>query len=336
MPRFALGPTPPVSRAARWASGPRRALSWAAALLLTLSASAVHAEITHVVSKGQTLGRIAKRYRVTVAALREANDLEPRQRIHPGLSLVIPEKGKPGAKAQPKDKADKKDKRKADKGADRKKNGADKAKAGKSKKERDADRRDAAFARGKKRRGYVRLIRGDEKLGVQLLGRRGRLASSGLAGLGKMLRFAPTGEKTAVDPRLASLIGTVSDHFGGKPLHITSGYRPFSPAQYTRHSNHNQGRAVDFSVEGVPNTVVRDFCRTFRNAGVGYYPNSTFVHLDVRTGKAYWVDSSRPGEAPHYGASSSPHSPDEGSGDGEPHPGATGSDDGEPGSPDTR
>ena len=50
---------------------------------------------------------------------------------------------------------------------------------------------------------------------------------------------------------------------------------------------------MDFNVEGVPNTVLRDFCRTFRNAGVGYYPNSTFVHLDARTGKVTWVDYSR-------------------------------------------
>jgi hypothetical protein len=45
---------------------------------------------------------------------------------------------------------------------------------------------------------------------------------------------------------------------------------------------------------------VRDFCRTLRNAGCGYYPNSTFVHMDVRDTKAFWVDLSRPGEPPRY------------------------------------
>jgi uncharacterized protein YcbK (DUF882 family) len=316
-------------------------------LLLTLSASAGHAETTHVVAKGQTLGRIARRYHVTVAALREANGLAPRQRIHPGLSLVIPEKGhearakhaaelhkdKHGKKRGKADKDEPREKKGADK-ADR--SGADKAdKKGKarSRKEREAERREAALA--KKRKGHVRLIRGDEKLHVRLLGRRGRLASSGLAGLSKMLRFGPTGERTAIDPRLAALIGLVSDHFGGKPLHVTSGYRPYSPAQYTRHSKHNLGRAIDFSVAGVPNTVLRDFCRTFRDAGVGFYPNSTFVHLDVRTGKAYWVDSSGPGEAPHYGGSRPSHSSDDGPADPEPHDGATGSPGPDPGSPDT-
>jgi hypothetical protein len=35
--------------------------------------------------------------------------------------------------------------------------------------------------------------------------------------------------------------------------------------------------------------------------GVGYYPNSSFVHLDIRKGaKAFWIDYSGPGEAPLY------------------------------------
>jgi hypothetical protein len=33
---------------------------------------------------------------------------------------------------------------------------------------------------------------------------------------------------------------------------------------------------------------------------VGYYPNSTFVHVDVRAASAYWVDRSGPGEKPNY------------------------------------
>jgi hypothetical protein len=81
---------------------------------------------------------------------------------------------------------------------------------------------------------------------------------------------------------------------------VVSGFRAYSPTQYTPHSNHNYGKAFDFRIRGVPNEAVRDFCRTLRNAGCGYYPNSTFVHMDVRDTKAYWVDLSRPGEPPRY------------------------------------
>lgn len=53
--------------------------------------------------------------------------------------------------------------------------------------------------------------------------------------------------------------------------------------------------------------------------GVGYYPRSTFVHLDVRDRSAYWVDRSRPGQAPQYQRqpAAAGESPEDGDGDGE-------------------
>jgi len=103
-----------------------------------------------------------------------------------------------------------------------------------------------------------------------------------------------------VDPRLVSLVGIVANHFGGRAIEVVSGYRGYTPTQYTPHSNHNYGKAMDFRIRGVSDEALRDFCRTLRSAGCGYYPNSSFVHLDVRDTKAYWVDWSRPGEPPKY------------------------------------
>ena len=62
------------------------------------------------------------------------------------------------------------------------------------------------------------------------------------------------------------------------------------------------GKAIDFRVSGVPNEAVRDFCRTLKNTGCGYYPHSVFVHMDVRDASAFWIDYSKPGEAPRYNA----------------------------------
>ena len=43
------------------------------------------------------------------------------------------------------------------------------------------------------------------------------------------------------------------------------------------------------------------FRRTFQHVGVGYYPNSSFVHLDVRDGpSAFWIDYSGPGQKAIY------------------------------------
>ena len=268
MPRFAL----------------RNALSAAAILLFAGSA---RAEITHVVAAGQTLGRIAKRYHVTVEALREANDLKPGQAIHPGLEIHVPE---PGDAPRPA-----KHTGTMARGSE---HGAQASRA-------------EDFTRRPKKPGTVHLIRGDEHFDAQILGKKGKLNAAALGGLSNILRFGPNGAKTNIEPRLATLIGMVSDHFGGRPLHVVSGFRPYSPAQYTPHSNHNVGRAIDFFVEGVPNSVLRDYCRQFHDSGVGFYPNSAFVHLDVRSGQTYWVDYSKSGEAPRYDGPAPTTPPDE-------------------------
>ncbi|UCH29958.1 MAG: DUF882 domain-containing protein, partial [Myxococcales bacterium] len=65
-------------------------------------------------------------------------------------------------------------------------------------------------------------------------------------------------------------------------------------------SRHAAGEAVDVRVEGVPNEALRDYCLTLRRVGVGYYPRSSFVHVDIRDREVYWVDWSRPGEPPLY------------------------------------
>jgi hypothetical protein len=108
---------------------------------------------------------------------------------------------------------------------------------------------------------------------------------------------------------LIELLAHVSDHFGGRTIHLISGFR--SPGGYTREtSRHVSGHAVDIRVEGVPNSVLRDYVRTFGRVGVGFYPRSRFVHLDVRDRDAYWVDWSRPGEAPRYQRRGEPPPPD--------------------------
>ena len=59
----------------------------AALLLVALPAQAE----THVVASGQTLGKIADRYNVTIAALCEANGLQRRAPLKVGFKLRIPD-----------------------------------------------------------------------------------------------------------------------------------------------------------------------------------------------------------------------------------------------------
>lgn len=98
---------------------------------------------------------------------------------------------------------------------------------------------------------------------------------------------------------LVEILARISDHFGGREITIVSGYRV--AGGYTRESSrHTRGHALDIRIQGVPNTALRDFARTLPNVGVGFYPRSSFVHVDVRERSAYWVDTSGPGEAPQY------------------------------------
>lgn len=103
------------------------------------------------------------------------------------------------------------------------------------------------------------------------------------------------GDRPPVPDRLIRLLVRVSDTFGGRPIRVVSGFRTSS---YFSDSRHRHSAAIDFSIYGVPNAVVRQYLLLFDDVGVGYYPNSSFVHLDVREGAMQWVDYAGPGEAP--------------------------------------
>jgi LysM repeat protein len=148
--------------------------------------------------------------------------------------------------------------------------------------------------------GVVRVVRGQQTVRLRVLDRRRHLVPSVLPAFGRLMHAEASEAVHPTDPRLVTIVAMVSDHFKGRDILFVSGFRPYSPQQYTPHSNHNVGRAIDFAVRGISNEVLRDYCRTFRNVGVGYYPNSSFVHLDVRAKKAYWVDYAGPGQRPRY------------------------------------
>ena len=101
-----------------------------------------------------------------------------------------------------------------------------------------------------------------------------------------------------LDKGLLTRVNAVARRFPGRPISLVSGYRPQS-----RGSLHQSARALDLRVAGVNNEELVAFCKTLTDTGCGYYPNSSFVHLDVRnpgTGPVSWIDSSGPGETPHY------------------------------------
>lgn len=150
----------------------------------------------------------------------------------------------------------------------------------------------AKFARTPRQRGEVEVFAHTNRWKGKVVVN-GKVQPAGRAALSRLL--GATGSAPPLPERLIQLLAHVSDTFGGRPIRLVSGYRTNS---YVKDSRHRHSSAVDFSIQGVPNSAVRDYLLQLGNVGVGYYPNSTFVHLDVRARSAYWVDYAGPGEAP--------------------------------------
>ncbi|MDF3065598.1 MAG: hypothetical protein K0R38_1199 [Polyangiaceae bacterium] len=220
----------------------------------------------HTVFAGQRLESIAKRYQVSIEALCDVNRIRRRDKLRPGQVLVIPGSLPDGGLSKL------------------------------------GDEDDAPRASSKPtKKGFVDLATHTSRYRGVVFDKRGKVAPGALESISRL--FAATGNRPRVDARLIALLADVSEHFGGRPMRVVSGWRDHS---YFEDSRHKHSQAVDFSIAGVPNTVVRDYVRRFRNCGVGYYPNSSFVHLDVRDSAAYWVDYAGPGEAPRSKARAEP------------------------------
>ena len=99
-------------------------------------------------------------------------------------------------------------------------------------------------------------------------------------------------------PRLIWAVQAIALAFPNRSIFIMSGYRRDAHGSY-----HQKGRALDLYVTGVDNEDLFRFCHTLNDVGCGFYPNSKFVHVDVRpfgTHRVAWVDVSLPGAPSEY------------------------------------
>ena len=107
-----------------------------------------------------------------------------------------------------------------------------------------------------------------------------------------LLRDFRSGDVHPIAPGLLDLLAVL----GGKlettaPFSVISGYRsPRTNAMLRGESEHSgvasnslhmQGMAIDIRIAGQSLAGLRDAALTQRAGGVGYYPASNFVHLDV-------------------------------------------------------
>jgi uncharacterized protein YcbK (DUF882 family) len=138
-----------------------------------------------------------------------------------------------------------------------------------------------------------------QRLVISLVDARGRVRGQAPAQLASFLKPKNSTKIKPPQKRLIALLAQASDHFGGRRIQVVSGYR--LAGGYTSHdSRHVAGAAIDIHIDGVPNRQLCDYLRHFDDVGVGFYPNSTFIHFDVRDRNAYWIDVSGPGQKPSY------------------------------------
>lgn len=253
----------------------------------------------HVVAKGHTLSAIAGRYAITLTSLCNANGLERNARLSVGQRIIIPHKTDKGGEYARKQRLrgdfDEKvtdEEREAD-------NSRAEEKGSKSNSGSSSRGSWEKYVKPPWRRGFIKIRRYGRYWEGYVIGPEKQVLGQASNKINFVLGASSDGPH--IDPKLIRLIASVSDKFGGRELRIVSGYRTKS---FVAASKHKAGKALDFSIPGVPNEALRDYLRTIDNVGVGYYPNSSFVHLDVRGYNSYWIDRAGPGEAPQIAGKS--------------------------------
>lgn len=115
---------------------------------------------------------------------------------------------------------------------------------------------------------------------------------SAISRLNTFLRDNHTQQVENFDPREFDLLHTVLAKLGrtSSSVQILSGYRSQESNDELRDSHvgnaakfsqHILAKAMDIRIPGIPASLVRDAAMTLAAGGVGYYPQSQFVHVDV-------------------------------------------------------
>ncbi len=136
-----------------------------------------------------------------------------------------------------------------------------------------------------------RNIHNNETVDARFFGPQG-FDSEGLAEINHGLRDWRTGEVARMDPALILLLATLRETLEVSPrarFDIISGYRsPKTNASLharsggvATKSQHMLGKASDIALPGTSLSRVHDAALSLKRGGVGFYPQSGFVHVDT-------------------------------------------------------
>lgn len=119
---------------------------------------------------------------------------------------------------------------------------------------------------------------------------KGRYIKGALAEINHILRDHRNNEVARIDTALLDQLFVLHSKLGSRaPFQVISGYR--SPASnaamhansggVAKHSMHIEGKAIDIRLQDAQLIHVRNAALAMNSGGVGYYPQSQFVHVDT-------------------------------------------------------
>ena len=140
--------------------------------------------------------------------------------------------------------------------------------------------------------GHLRLRSANfgETVDVNLYAADGSFNEESLSALYHLWRCRRSGTERPIHPQLFVLLSIIQDHYPDATLDLISGFRNQDAAGF-----HLGGSAADIRIEGVTDRALHTFVSTLDNGhmGLGLYPRSGFIHVDVRAESSYrWVDHS--------------------------------------------
>jgi uncharacterized protein YcbK (DUF882 family) len=119
----------------------------------------------------------------------------------------------------------------------------------------------------------------------------GQYIPDALAKLDYFLRDHRTGDVRHFDPSLYDVLSDLTSAIGhpGGEIDIVCGYRTATTNESLRahstgvakNSNHIQAKAIDLRMPGIDTLKLRKAALALARGGVGYYPHSDFIHVDI-------------------------------------------------------
>ena len=126
--------------------------------------------------------------------------------------------------------------------------------------------------------------------------RHGDYDANALNIINHIMRDTRTDDVKKIDTNLLDLISSISIKLNSKePFHVISGYRSPRTNNLLRkrgkgaakNSYHLKGQAADIRLPGYKTSVLRKAAYELKSGGVGYYPKSGTVHIDIGPVR-YW------------------------------------------------